>query len=173
MRIIRCLLLVSGCLSCGGESTTQPNVGDSGSTTYDAAALCAQLEARDTSCDAGTSATGCQWLTCYGTMMNTADALELAQCISTRACGVSDDSCFSAAGQKYASDPASQAFQTSCFDKRLGCKEAGTGFSDDYCPGYFYGMMKDKSAMDGCLLQPCEQVASCFKAIVSSAGCPN
>jgi hypothetical protein len=162
-----------GAVAGDAQSNQGKDARGDGAEAYDAGAMCAQLQKRDSACEAGaTSGDGCQWLVCYGTLFNASDARELVECISTRECGVSDDRCMAQVSAKYQSDSAALSFMNACLEKRAACRDAGAGYSDDYCAFGNYALVQDKAAMSACLQVPCSEFRGCFAAITTAAGCP-
>lgn len=190
----RFLLLAILALGCGGkaiaddnntvdgstDSSTKPPT--DGSAVTDTAVIlpdgapvdfCAAAADRATRCGSGSfSAAECQeQLRCYKNILRADEYSPFLSCLSTRECGVSDDSCVAKQAMKYITDPAVQSYVKACNEKRAACSG---GFADDYC-GYNHGLMNDdvRSKMRTCIERSCAEIRDCFNVVLEAVGCNN
>jgi hypothetical protein len=94
----------------------------------------------------------------------------LTRCLSGRACGQSDDPCFSQAGALHESDPAVAAYRTACLQRRDAC-QVEASFADDYCfnTGITLPVVQDE--LTQCLSRPCAEISDCLNGVLEGRGC--
>lgn len=136
---------------------------------------CSDVEARTVRCGGPPSPNGraacLADATCTARMMR-AELLDAAlTCVTTRACGASDDPCFETAAKTYENEPAVLMFARDCFRKRDECRAAGSSISDDFCA--LAGALKPEVMADlgACVAMTCAQVKPCTDTLERRYGC--
>lgn len=160
----------SGSSSSGGGGDGGGGGGGGGSATF-----CADLAARAASCDAGAvDPTKCDaQKTCYDNIVRTDAIGPLETCLTTRACGKSDDSCLVEASAQFVNAGPYQKFQDDCLAKRTSCTSEGASFADDNCSSAQAALFTEAAfgAVQACLDRPCAEIEGCFTDTFAAAGC--
>jgi hypothetical protein len=134
---------------------------------------CTALSDRATKCGESFDPTKCAATqACADSSVKAEDRGTLLVCLATRACSATEDSCAAVIASKYSSDPAMQAFNKTCLDKRASCADAGVAFADDYC-GFEAGMFVPNivNQLRACFDKPCAEIGTCYENVVASIGC--
>jgi hypothetical protein len=99
------------------------------------------------------------------------DVIEpLTRCLSSRACGQSDDPCFSQAGALHESDPAVAAYKSACLERRDACGVEAS-FSDDYCFNTGLLLRAVQNELTACVSRPCAEISACLNDVLEGRGC--
>jgi hypothetical protein len=165
--LVASLALVVSVAACGG-GTASSSGGTAG--TFDYLGAYAAREARCN--DGGTlseskKADVAQQQKCHNAAF--ADPVKVEQCVTSRACGTSDDPCFADAAR--AASPKVASYTQECTAKRAECQMAGgKTFADDYCS---LSVLNDAALdqMAACLKQACGAAGDCFQAVLTNYGC--
>jgi hypothetical protein len=164
----------------GDASTAADTSGGSDAVAVDAKLAdgapfdyCTALSDRATKCGASFDPAKCAATqACADSSVKAEDRGTLLVCLATRACSATEDTCAAVIASKYSSDPAMQAFNKSCMDKRASCADAGASFADDYC-GFEAGMFVPNivNQLRACFDKPCADIGTCYENVVASIGC--
>lgn len=93
-------------------------------------------------------------------------AAAIPACLSGRACGMSDDACYTAAGAGITPSAAATSFQTACLTKHTACG-AGPSFPDDRC---FVDILADAvmGELVTCLDSACAATGDCLTGVLNA-----
>lgn len=168
------------------DSTTGTDAGkpdsasDAGLPGNDAAALsdssyCQALETRASVCDSGVvNDSKCHVEeACLNNVIRPAANAAYKNCVTGRACGVSDDMCVVEAGAPYLDAGPYDTYQNNCIAKQTTCLGQDAGFAVDNCSGVQAALVNDGAfgRLQGCIMQACPLVKSCIGTIFVEAGC--
>ena len=98
------------------------------------------------------------------------DALAASvECQVDRACGTSDDPCFSPALLGIQDSPSAAGFRDDCLARKAQCDTEPVTFGDDYCT--VASMFRDSiiTSLATCLARECGGVRDCFEGTVANA----
>jgi hypothetical protein len=122
--------------------------------------------------DEATYKADCKSLTtCQRGFMAMSDFNTVWQCVNTRDCSASEDSCYTALFQTKESDPAIHAALDVCDAKTSECSQAGQPLPTDFCTVVAGGSAATRSTVDGCLKKACAEARACLDQMLASAGC--
>jgi hypothetical protein len=155
--------------ACGGGTSSSSGGTSSGGTgDYVAAAT-----AREARCNDGgvvsenKKADFQQQQTCFNAAF--ADPGKVAQCLTSRACGASDDPCYVDAAR--AANPKVASYAQTCNARREECKMGGgMTFSDDLCS---LSVLNDVALdqISACMKQGCGAVKDCVDSVLRNYAC--
>jgi hypothetical protein len=171
--LILCGLLGVG---CGDDaSQPQPTVTDS-ATAADAdadsgpSAFCVAVSARATTCGEPFDGAQCETLDrCYRSNFRPEESEPVANCVASRACGATTQSCLDEAAKKYAADEVVKSYAAACAARDTAC---GGGLAANVCTSEF-ALLNDtlRARVEGCLTRECGLVAECYQAALQSKEC--
>lgn len=151
--------------ACSSGSGSPPGGGNFGGEWN---AFCEADAERDQSCGSTPNPDAClQQRSCMEQSWRTQALPPVFDCLTSRACGQSDDGCFEQGGQAVARTPAIDAYYAACTSFHGQC-----GGSDDLCGGSA-ALLSDASLnqLASCMKQPCDQAEACVESIVDTIDC--
>jgi len=95
----------------------------------------------------------------------------LSDCLRDHPCGEPPKACLMAVGAKLTPTARFAAFERECTSRRDAC--GADSFEDDYCSAAISAFRGEVlGSLESCLQRPCDDVRSCLKQAIRSAGCP-
>jgi hypothetical protein len=155
--------------ACGGDSTsTGPRTAAEIQADWDAHcdtfASCPQNPRDAAECKAE--------YPCREALMR-AEALDrMTACERDRACGTSDDGCYTSLLEGVEATSVAEQFRGDCLAKQASCTGSGGTFSEDDCIGAKLDKDSIVQNMAACLDSACPDIRDCLHAAETAPACP-
>ena len=154
--------MLAACVGAGSAATADPaRIKDYCSKIAERAQRCAPEPAKATPYDTARCE---REATCLAPALRAVVITAYYDCLSGRACGVSDDGCVTTAAQNNPATQTGNDFGTKCRDKYAACKAAkDKTFDDDNC--FIGALISDEVAtnLTRCMEKSCAESKTCVE----------